>query len=318
MNPRRSQAQADPATEAAITWFVRLHDDPADTSLRTDFEAWRGADPSHGRAYDRLQRLWGAAAHLPALAGSGSTPGLGPLADRRTLLRGAVGLGGTAAVGLIGGRLALGPHPFATYATRPGETLRVTLADGSRAELSTRTAVDVDFSTRRRRLRLLGGEAWFQPSGADHRPFVVEAGRGRISAVQGAYAAVVEPGGVRVGATAGAVRVTLGQATAQLQAGQGLFYGGTGLSQVRALPEDSLAWRDGRLVFIDTPLRRVAAVLDRWTGGRTVILDEALAARRVTLITRTTEAAQGLERLAQATPMRIRRGGDLFTLLTTN
>ncbi len=318
MNPRRSQAQADPATEAAITWFVRLHDDPADTSLRADFEAWRAADPAHGRAYDRLQRLWGAAAHLPALATGGAAKGLGPLPDRRTLLRGAAGLGGTAAVTLIGGRLALGPHPFATYATRPGETLRVTLADGSRGELSTRTAVDVDFSARRRRLRLLGGEAWFQPSSADLRPFVVEAAGGRIEAPEGAFAAVVEPGVARVGATAGAVRVALGRASAGLQAGQGLSYGRAGLSPVRGLSQDSLAWRDGRLVFIDAPLRHVAAVLDRWTGGRTVILDEALAARRVTLITRTTEAAQGLERLAQATPMRIRRGGDLFAVLTPN
>ena len=78
-----------------------------------------------------------------------------------------------------------------------------------------------------------------------------------------------------------------------------------------------LAIRDGRLVFVNAPLRRVAAALDRWTGGRTLILDDSLAARPVTLITRTTEAARGLERLAQATPMRIRRGGSLLAVVTS-
>ena len=298
-------------TEAAIAWFVRLHDDPADASLRSDFEAWRNADPRHVRAYERLQRLWGASAHLPSLAVQK------PTMDRRRMLRGAVGVGGVAAVALVGGRLAMGPHPFADYATRPGETARVALADGSLVELSTATAVNVDFSSRRRRLRLLGGEAWFQPAEADARPFIVEAAGGWIEAGEGAFTAVVETGGVRVGVTAKAARVGMGQAVAALQEGYGLSYSRAGLEPPRPLPEDSMAWRDGRLVFVNAPLRRVAAALDRWTGGRTLILDDHLAARPVTLITRTTEAARGLERLAQATPMRIRRGGSLLAVVTS-
>ncbi len=296
-------------TEAAIAWFVRLHDGPADASLRSDFEAWRNADPRHVRAYERLQRLWGASAHLPSLSLQK------PTMDRRRMLRGAAGAGGAAAIALVGGRLAMGPHPFADYATRPGETARVALADGSLVELSTATAVNVGFSSRRRRLRLLGGEAWFQPAEADARPFIVEAAGGWIEASEGAFAAAVETGTVRVGVTAKAARVGMGQAVAALQEGYGLSYSRAGLEPPRPLPEHSMAWRDGRLVFVDAPLRRVAAALDRWTGGRTLILDDDLAARPVTLITRTTEAARGLERLAQATPMRIRRGGSLLAVV---
>jgi len=306
----RSQAGADPAAEAAIAWFVRLHDDPADLSLRAEFEAWRDADPRHARAYERLQRLWGASAHLPSLAVQK------PTMDRRRMLRGAVGAGGAAAVALVGGRLALGPHPFADYATRPGETARVALADGSLVELSTATAVNVDFNARRRRLRLLGGEAWFRPAATDARPFIVEAAGGWIEAGEVAFAAAIETDGARVGVTAKAVRVGMGQAVATLREGYGLSYGRAGLEPPRPLSEDSMAWRDGRLVFVNAPLGRVAAVLDRWTGGRTLILDDDLAARPVTLLTRTTEAARGLERLAQATPMRIRRGGSLLAVVT--
>lgn len=312
MSARRSQAQADPVVEAAIAWFVRLHDDPADSSLHASFEAWRDADPRHARAYERLQRLWGASAHLPSLADSK------PAMDRRTLLRGAVGIGGTTAVALVCGRLALGPHPFADYATRPGETARVTLADGSRVELSTATAIDVDFSAGRRRLRLLGGEAWFQPAVADIRPFVVEAEGGWIAAGEGAFAAAMEADGARVAVTAKTARVGVGHAAATVQEGYGLSYGRAGLQRPRLLSEESLAWRDGRLVFVNEPLRRVAAALDRWTGGRTLIWDDALAGRPVTLITQTAQAAWALERLAQAAPMRIRRGGTLLTIVTSN
>lgn len=59
----------------------------------------------------------------------------------------------------------------------------------------------------------------------------------------------------------------------------------------------------------------MAAALDRWTGGRTVVLDRALAVRRVTLTLGTEDAGDGLRRLADATPMRITRLTSALTVL---
>ena len=42
------------------------------------------------------------------------------------------------------------------------------------------------------------------------------------------------------------------------------------------------AWRRGQLVYHDQPLRTVVADLERYRGGRVLVLDDQLAAARVT------------------------------------
>ncbi len=311
MKGGKTEAGVDPIVEAAVGWFVRLHEDPADPTLRPAFEVWRDADARHARAYERLQRLWGASAHLPSL----TRPATGP--DRRRILRTAVGVGGVGAAALLGGRLALEAHPFADHRTRPGETARLTLADGSLVELSTSTALDVDLGRRRRRLRLLAGEAWFSVESGDPRPFVVEAAGGRVGAPGGAFAIAIERAGASVAATKGAVRVSAGEAAVRLTDGVSVSYDRTRLGEPGPSDPDRLAWREGRLILVDRPLAEVAARLDRWTGGRTLILDRELAARRVTLITDTGDAGLGLEKLASAVRMRLWRAAPQLAVVTT-
>jgi transmembrane sensor len=307
----KTRETVDPIVEAAADWFVRLHEDPADPTLRPAFTAWREADPRHALAYERLRVLWGASAHLPSLIRAPASP------DRRMVLRAAAGAGGTLAAVAVGGRLALGPHPFAAYRTRPGETARVTLADGSRVELSTSTALGVDLGGQSRDLTLLRGEAWFDASPRDHRPFVVKAAGGRVTAGDGgAFGVALDEGGGMVSAGERPARVALRGAEALVPGGFRLAYADGALGVARLMDADSLAWRDGRLVFVNQPLSKVAAALDRWTGGRTLILDPALAARPVTLIAATSEAGAGLERLARAAPMRLWRRASV-TVITS-
>ena len=273
----------------ATRWFAILHDEPADGLLRPEFERWRLADERHAAAYARLQRLWGASGHLPALSTASAA------IDRRGLI--------------------LGAHPFADYRTRAGERSTVVLADGSRMDLSTATMLSVELSERRRRVRLLQGEAWFQVAPDAARPFVVEAAGGRTTALGTAFAVALRGRGAEVSVTEHAVRVEAGGDRQTLAEGRGLDYDRGGLGVQREVDMLTLDWREGRLAFIDQPLGEVAAALDRWTGARTVVLDRALAARRVTLTLPTQDAGLGLERLAQATPLRITRLGRALTVL---
>lgn len=309
MKPPTTRQTLDPILKAAADWFVRLHEDPADPSLRPAFMAWREADPRHAQAYDRLQRLWGASAHLPSLGLEHASP------DRRTVLRAAAGAGASVAAIALAGRLALGPHPFVDYRTRPGETARLTLADGSRVELSTASALAVALGGRTRELTLLEGEAWFDASTQDPRPLFVKAAGARVSG-SGGFGVALQARGATVSASSPPVRVMLRAARADIPEGFQLSYVDGLLGPPRPALAERLAWRDGRLVFIDQPLSQVAAALDRWTGGRTVILDPVLAARPVTLLAATSEAGAGLEHLSRAAPMRLWRRGPL-TIVTT-
>lgn len=312
MNRRKprteGQAGIDPVMAEATRWFVTLHEAPSDRSLRPAFEAWREADPRHAAAYERLQRLWGASGHLPTLARPA------PSLDRRALLRTVAGAGAAVAVVAGGGRLILGAHPFADHRTRTGERSTVILTDGSRIELSTATALTVDLTAQRRRIRLLEGEAWFQAAPDAARPFVVEAAGGSTTALGTAFAVALHGHAAEVSVTEHAVRVVRDGA-ARVAQGQSLRYGPRGVGAVQAADPLALAWRDGRLAFVDRPLGEVAAALDRWTGGRTVVLDAALAARRVTLTLGTEDAREGLARLADVTPMRITRLTSALTVV---
>lgn len=285
----------------ATRWFVILHEAPSDRSVDPDFVEWRDADSRHAAAYARLQRLWGASGHLPSLVQPS------PSMDRRALLRNVAGAGAAIAVVAGTGRLILGAHPFADHRTQAGERSTVILADGSRIELSTATAVAVDFTSGRRRIKLLEGEAWFQVAPDAARPFVVEAAGGSTTALGTAFAVALHGKRADVAVTEHAVQVVADGTQARVSEGQSLGYGPRGLGVAQAADPLALAWREGRLAFVNRPLGEVAAALDRWTGGRTVVLDEALAARRVTLTLGTEDAGEGLRRLADVTPMRITR-----------
>ena len=303
------RAGIDPVMAEATRWFVTLHEEPSDRNLQPAFEAWRAADSRHAAAYERLQRLWGASGHLPSLIPSA------PSMDRRALLRNVAGAGATVAVVTGAGRLVLGAHPFADHRTQAGERSTVILTDGSRIELSTATALAVDLTSQRRRIRLLEGEAWFQVEPDASRPFVVEAAGGSTTALGTAFAVALTGRNVDVAVTEHAVRVAGEGAQAHVAEGQSLSYGPRGLGVVQAANPLALAWREGRLAFVDRPLGEVAAALDRWTGGRTVVLDAALASRRVTLTLGTEDAREGLDRLADVTPMRITRLTSALTVI---
>lgn len=300
----------DPVAAEATRWFVLLHDEPGDERHRARFVAWRDADPAHGAAYARIQRLWGAAGHLPGLHRQE------PVSDRRTVLR--RGAGAALALGMtVGtGRLLLGPHPFADYATGPGQRRTVALTDGSSVELSTRTALSVDFDARARRIRLLDGEAWFRvakdPAG---RPFVVEAAGGTTTALGTAFAVAREEGGAVVSVTEHATSVVAGNRRIRLEEGQSCRYAADGPGGTEPTDPARLAWREGRLVFISRPLGEVAAALDRWRNGRTIVLDEALARHKVTLMIDVAEVDEALIRLGATLSMRVMQVTPLLTLV---
>lgn len=302
---RLDQASAD-----ATRWFLALHDDPVDTSQRAAFDAWRDADPAHTEAYARLQRLWGASGHLPSLAQSDTAT------DRRTVLRGAGGLVLGGAAILAGGRVALGPHPFADYRTGTGERRTVALSDGSVVELSAGTALSPAFDGRERRIRLLDGEAWFKVArDPDGRPFIVESVGGSATALGTAFAVAVEAAGGRVTVTEHAVQVRAAGRSTRVEAGQRCSYGPSGPGRPERSNGAALAWREGRLVFVSRPLGDVVRELDRWRPGKTFITDNTLAARPVTLMIDTRDADQALVRLGASLPMRIIQITPLLTII---
>ena len=67
-----------------------------------------------------------------------------------------------------------------------------------------------------------------------------------------------------------------------LEAGQQARYGAVAVTApARADMEQAMGWREGVLVFRDMPLSEAVAEINRYRPGRIMVLDDALAARRV-------------------------------------
>lgn len=293
----------------ATDWFVRLHESPAEPGPREAFDAWRAADPRHADSYARLQRLWGASAHIPGLANPRRT-----VSRRHALRTGAMAAAGVA--GLVGaGRLVLGPHPFADHATETGERRTIALPDGSFAELSTETALNVRYGRTERTIELLGGEAFFQVAADPARPFRVLARGGTATALGTAFAVSATGDNARLIVTEHAVVARGGTRQARVGEGQGIWFGAAGVGAVEVGDANALAWRQGRLNFVARPLGKIVAELNRWSSGKIVVTDEVLAGKRATLMIGTEQADEAVTQIAAVIPMRVTRISGLLTLI---
>jgi transmembrane sensor len=289
-----SDAQGDDhkREQQAISWLIRLQGAPS-AGDRRRFDAW-AADAANRRAFERAEVFWRtteAPAHdlareeaqaLDALVvAAHAAPSRRPRWARRFSVA-------AVALALISGgvwleRPSLIVDMAADAATARGEQRRVTLADGSTVVLDADSAVDLRFAPGERRLRLLRGTAFFEVV-TDPAPFIVEAAEGEVRVLGTSFAVALAGEATTVTVVSGRVEVAAsGGRRATLRAGQQARYRGAALSAPAPFdPDTALAWREGRIVVHQATLRDVVAEIGRHRPGRVVILDGALAERRVT------------------------------------
>lgn len=263
--------------EAAV-WRLRLRDD--DPEVREAFERWLDEDPSHRFAdaeadafllpADLAAREVLAEAPLPVRPRS-RIPHWAPLAASVMLAVGVAALN-REAVSNLG----------AEASTAHGETRTVELDDGSKVTLNARSAIDVDFSSGRRHVRLRRGEAYFDVAHDPGRPFTVQAGDAGVRVVGTAFNVRLRSGETTVTVDRGVVDLTASKGPSlRLTAGRQAFaeHGRTQL-QPNFEPLEVSAWRRGRLVFYETPLGEVVEALNAQRKAPLIVLsDEARSTR---------------------------------------
>jgi transmembrane sensor len=197
-----------------------------------------------------------------------------------------------------------------TAQTEVGGLRTLTLPDGSVARLNTDSELDIIYKATERRVRLARGEASFAVAKDSRRPFFVEARGVTVRAVGTEFVVRLRAAAVDVLVTEGRVRVENAAAESLLPvraAAPGtaaqpapapapvLSAGEKVLVPLgRATPEAAaavtevapaeiartLAWRERRLIFDDTPLSEVVAEFNRYIKHRLVIEDPNLGRRK--------------------------------------
>ena len=284
-----------PAQEqAAFAWLSLLHDQPSSGDQAT-FSHWLQADPAHAEAYAQAQVVWelseGPArtlANEDAFALQGYLNAMNR--SRRSSVRRWSGALAMAACLLLMVSLGSGWQPMrwvddlgADYVSAPGEVRTVTLADQSQVTLDADSAIAVDFSRGERHVQLRRGAGFFSVTHTGE-PFVVEAEKGQARVLGTQFEVRLQPHGAQVTVLSGGVGVTADKHAEQqiLTAGQQVAYGEGTAEKLHAVDSEAqLAWRQGWLNYYKAPLADVVQDLRRYYPGRIVLLDDELAARRV-------------------------------------
>lgn len=299
----------------ASAWFALMQGGEPSDAERAELAAWIAADPAHAQAYAELENLWAASALLLPRPKS-------PVLHSQMSRRRFVGLGVAASAAAVTAGATtfwlkgIG-SPFADVRTAVGERRTVNLPDGSTIELAGNTALNMDFSSGKRSLQLLQGEAFFNVSPDATSEFTISTEAGRVATREGEFCLSCEGATAMLAVSRKTVRVITANQQTDVEEGLSLRFSASQAGTLQhAELEQILAWRSGRLVFFDKPLLTVVNELQRWREGKIFIPDKQLAARRVSLILNLNRPDQMLDVLAKALSVRTTRYTDLVTLIS--
>ena len=284
-----------PAQEqAALAWLSLLHDQPSSGDQAT-FSQWLLADPAHAEAYAQAQVLWelseGPARTLAAEEAQALQGYLDAMQRSRysRVRRWSAGLAMAACL-LLMVSMGAGWQPArwfddlgADYVSAPGQVRSVTLADQSQVTLDADSAIAVDFSGGERHVEVRRGAAFFRVTHTGE-PFVVEAEQGQARVLGTQFEVRLQPHGAQVTVLSGRVGVTADRNAEQqiLTAGQQVAYGDGSAEKLHSVDSEAqLAWRQGWLTYYKASLADVVEDLRRYYPGRIVVLNDELAARKV-------------------------------------
>lgn len=299
----------------AVRWFVRLQEPAVDVEAYRRFEAWLAEHPQHRDEFQVLQGLWTAADLLPAkrLQALCETPPA--RRKRQPLVRYAV------AASVLAVALGLGlfsglNHPTtytADYSTALGERRHVALPDGSVIDLNSRSRVLVRYEKDRRGIELMEGEALFSVEHDINRPFVVEAGSGKVTVTGTRFDVRRDLTETRVAVEQGTVKVQgQGPDVISLTAGLGTRVDAQGVvaAAYAVNPAELTAWRSGKLVFNNASLADVAAEVSRYREKPLTVGNDKVGNLRLTSVFKADNTDALLKALPNILPVTVRTLDD--------
>lgn len=245
-------------------------------------------------------------------------------ANRRTSRRWVMpaAVAATLAFAILGCLLVMQKFPAeqsVAYETAASERREVTLSDGSSIQMDIGTRLQVTMAADERVVDLLAGRAIFQVAHDTTRPFSVDAGGSRTTALGTQFQVQREEGQVTVTLTEGSVAVTPDHEDSQRESWQERLVPGEQLTLNAATaqrykkfvdPAIVTSWRQGRHLFRATPLAEAVEEVNRYASRKVRLGDPALAELQVGGNFIAGDSEQIVAAFAAVLPVRIVQGGN--------
>lgn len=256
--------------EAALLLVGRIHRGDSEAAMAAEQELaahWLAGSPECQAALQTAERLW-ASTDGSFLQSSVQAPQRhDPRRARRNTL-GLLGLGGLTAM-LWGGGRWYWQQPVFELAlhTEHAQQRDMSLPDGSEISLAPHTRARIVMYRDRREVRLDKGEMRFRVAQDMGRPFTVSTAWGHVRVLGTVFSVSARAGQMRVEVAEGRVSVWPADPVAApppvtLTAGDAIETDQGGMGTSSRVPTESVAaWRNGWLVFNNTPLDQV---LGQW------------------------------------------------------
>lgn len=268
-----TRAGPDPqVVKQAISWMLRLRNNRANRRLQAQCEDWREAHHDHELAWQRVQAL------QQELSGQlAAVPGA-----RLTLENSAQGLGRRQALKLLSGVMLVSSAAWISrdligwqrwtsdLATATGERRSVQLPDGTRLQLNTDSAVDLDFNPQQRLITLVRGEI-LVTCGAASAPLLVKTRHGLLEGIDGRFAVRQDSDCTRLSVLSGNVAIHTPHGadglSLQVHAGENYLVRQTQATLAAPMNMDVGAWADGLIVTRGMRLADFLSEVGRYRHG---------------------------------------------------
>jgi transmembrane sensor len=351
------------ALQEAAEWLLRLSERDLQDADIDAWNAWMEASPLHTQAFEDVHLLWDAAANVRSeqvvdarqarVASHGeaprdaapSLPGVTDASFRprstmvpsrrpspRSRARRWVALAASvAAVAVMAVMAGFWKHeaprtPAELHVVADiGAPRKTTLPDGSRLDLDAGSEVVVQFSSQRRQVELVRGQAYFSVAKDPGKPFEVRAGGAMAQALGTHFSVARRNEGVRVVVTEGRVQVSdlranrggIANHVVQLVANQSATLAEDGPLEgpVDLDAMATLAWLQGKVTYRSETLGNVVADLNRYSRLPIILEDKQLAQLRVTGRWSTADLDVWLDSVAQALSLSVVRKQDEILLV---
>ena len=166
----------------AAVWVTDLHGPERSAALEANLRRWLAEDPRHRQAFELATEAWQRSGNLSVHLPEEPRASVRLSSTRKSRRRTGLSVAGAAALALV---LAAAFYWLTDPAlsTGYGEQKTVDLADGTQVTLNANSRLSINYTDQVRQTTLIQGEALFNVTKHQSRPFVVVIGSRKVVAI---------------------------------------------------------------------------------------------------------------------------------------